>query len=129
MVYQGWKLFGTKLDSGSSHSLEESVSDWPSLQWCSCTHRTSPIAGWWGHLTYCWRFWIQGCPSRLVTTQCYLTCYLPIVGGGEEIGSYLSQGYLHVSECNEHDWNSNPALRIFNPSLYPWLHRASKLKY
>ncbi len=43
--------------------------------------------------------------------------------GREEEYSYLSQGYLCVSESNKLHWNSNSALRVLIPNRYPLHHR------
>lgn len=37
----------------------------------------------------------------------------------EETDSYLSQGYLYVSECNEPEVNSNSVVRFFIPKRCP----------
>lgn len=42
--------------------------------------------------------------------------------------SYLSLGYLCVTESNKLDWYSNPALQLLTPSRYP-LHHNTHIFY
>lgn len=54
--------------------------------------------------------------------------YLSHSLGGEKMYSYISQRYMHVSECKKPGWNLNSTLQFLIPWCYPLHHPHTQTK-
>lgn len=106
-----------KKNPNLSHSSEE-LPDWRCFHVCSHTYPPCPIAGWGEYLTNICRFWIPSWLSpRPVNIKSLLFVLLFIPSQGREhMDLCISQGYLHVCEWTELEWNSDSVLEFHNPS-------------